>query len=48
MQFGIDKDILSQHKRAKGYNYEKEKIKYKDYPLIIPHNQIIYRNKETI
>ena len=47
MQFGIDKDILSQHKRAKGYNYEKEKIKYKDYPLIIPHNQIIYRNKET-
>lgn len=47
MQFGIDKDILSQHKRAKGYNYKKEQIKYKAYPLIIPKNQVRFRKRET-
>ena len=47
MQFGIDKDILSQHKRAKGYNYKSNKIKYKTYPLIIPSNQVRSRNKKT-
>ena len=43
MQFGIDKDILSQHKRAKGYTYKKEQIKYKNYPLIIPYKQVWMR-----
>src|SRR4030042_4674329 len=47
MQFGIDKDILSQHKRAKGRKYEKDRINYKDYPLVIPACQVRYRNKPT-
>ncbi len=47
MQFGIDKDILSQYKRYKGWYYDKNKIKYKEYPLIIPYNQIWFRNKNT-
>src|SRR3989339_770476 len=47
MMFGIDKGILSQHKRAKGYNYKKKQIKYKTYPLVIPKNQIRFRKKET-
>lgn len=47
MQFGIDKDILSQHKRAKGWYYEKEKIRYKTYPLVIPHIRVWYRHKDT-
>jgi len=47
MQFGIDKDILSQHKRAKGHNYKKDKIKYKTYPLVIPKIQIRFREKKT-
>jgi len=45
MQFGIDKNILSQHKRAKGYTYKK--IKYRNYPLVIPHKQARYRQKKT-
>ena len=47
MQFGIDKDILSQHKKSKGYHYKRNKIKYKAYPLIIPSTQVRYRNKNT-
>ena len=47
MIFGEDTDILSQHKRAKGWYYDKDKIKYKSYPLVIPHNQIWFRKKET-
>ncbi|HLC55761.1 MAG TPA: transposase [Candidatus Nanoarchaeia archaeon] len=47
MQFGIDKNILSQHKRAKGWYYAKDEIKYKDYPLVIPNEQIWFRNKKT-
>ncbi|MBS3107370.1 transposase [Candidatus Woesearchaeota archaeon] len=47
MQFGIDKNILSQHKRAKGYSYKNNSIKYKDYPLIIPYSQVRYRYKDT-
>ena len=47
MQFGIDKGILSQHKRAKGWYYDTKKIKYKDYPLVIPHKQIWFRKKNT-
>ncbi len=47
MQFSIDKDILSQHKRAKGWYYDKTKIKYKDYPLVIPYKQVWLRNKNT-
>jgi len=47
MQFGIDKDILSQHKRAKGWFYEKNKINYKDYPLVVPSGQVWFRKKET-
>lgn len=43
MIFGVDKEILSQHKRAKGYNYKIDKIKYKDYPMIIPKKQVAYR-----
>ena len=43
----IDKDILSQHKRAKGWYYDGAKIKYKDYPLVIPYNQVWLRNKNT-
>ena len=45
MQFGVDKGILSQHKRAKGYNYKI--IKYRTYPLVIPHNQVSFRIKKT-
>ena len=45
MQFGVDKDILSQHKRAKGYYYKK--IRYKTYPLVIPHTQVWYRKRDT-
>ena len=44
MIFGIDKDILSQHKRAK---FKYKKINYKSYPLIIPKNQIWFREKDT-
>jgi len=47
MIFGTDKDILSQHKRAKGWYYDAKKIKYKNYPLVIPHNQIWVRKKQT-
>ncbi len=47
MQFGIDIGILSQHKRAKGHYYKKEQINYKEYPLIIPHNQMLFRKKDT-
>ena len=47
MQFGIDKDILSQHKRAKGYTYKKDKIKYKSYPLVIPKERVRFRKKDT-
>ncbi len=47
MQFGIDRDILSQHKRAKGYFYKKQKIKHKDYPLIIPYKQVWFRKRST-
>ncbi|MBI4441465.1 hypothetical protein HY639_04815 [Candidatus Woesearchaeota archaeon] len=47
MIFGVDKDILSQHKRAKGYHYDKEVIKYKEYPLVVPHAQIHYRERST-
>lgn len=47
MQFGIDKGILSQHKRAKGYSYKKGQIKYKTYPMIIPYKQVWYRNRDT-
>ena len=43
MILGEDTDILSQHKRAKGYNYKLDQIKYKEYPLIIPKKQIRYR-----
>ncbi|MFH1971846.1 MAG: hypothetical protein ABIJ18_00025 [archaeon] len=45
MQFGVDNNILSQHKRAKGHYYKK--IQYKNYPLVIPKNQIRYRKKST-
>lgn len=47
MIFGTNTDILSQHKRAKGWYYNKYKIKYKDYPLIIPHNQMWFRRNKT-
>lgn len=47
MLFGVDKGILSQHKRAKGWYYDTKKIKYKNYPLVIPHNQIWIRKKQT-
>ncbi len=47
MQFGVDMDILSQYKRAKGWYYDKKEINYKDYPLVIPHNQMDFRRKET-
>src|SRR3989344_9482462 len=47
MQFNIDKDILSQHKMAKGWYYDKKKIKYKDYPLVIPNEYTWFRKKET-
>ena len=47
MQFGLDTDILSQHKRAKGYTYKKDKIKYKTYPLVVPSNQVRYRYRNT-
>jgi hypothetical protein len=47
MQFNVDKDILSQHKRAKGWYYDKNKIKYKDYPLVIPYKQVWLRNRNT-
>ena len=47
MQFNIDKDILSQHKRAKGWYYDAKKIKYKDYPLVIPKNYVWLRKKST-
>jgi len=45
MQFGLDLGILSQHKRAKGWKYKK--IKYKNYPLIIPKDRIRFRYKNT-
>jgi len=45
MQFGLDKDILSQHKRAKGFTYKK--IKYKTYPLVVPSKQVRYRYRHT-
>ncbi|MBI2671140.1 hypothetical protein HYX18_04160, partial [Candidatus Woesearchaeota archaeon] len=47
MQFNIDKDILSQHKRAKGWYYDTKKIKYKDYPLVIPKQQVWFRTRKT-
>lgn len=47
MQFNIDKDILSQHKRAKGWYYDAKKIKYKDYPLVIPKDFVWFRKKNT-
>src|SRR3989344_3471419 len=47
MQFGINKGILSQHMRAKGYYYKKGKIQYKDYPLVIPGKQVWFRRRET-
>ncbi len=47
MQFGIDKGILSQHKRAKGHYYKQDKIKYKNYPLVIPKNQASFRTRKT-
>ena len=47
MLFGVDKDILSQHKRAKGWYYDTKRIKYKDHPLVIPHNQMWVRKKQT-
>ena len=47
MIFGIDHKILSQYKRAKGYTYKKEEIKYKSYPLVIPHGSVSFREQET-
>ena len=47
MQFGIDPGILSQHKAAKGHYYQKDSIKYKDYPLVVPHCMVWYRFKNT-
>ena len=47
MIFGEDSDILSQHKRAKGWYYDKNNIKYKEYPLVVPYNQVQFRKKET-
>ncbi len=47
MLFGVDTDILSQHKRAKGWYYDTKEIKYKDHPLVIPHKQIWVRKKQT-
>ncbi len=47
MQFGIDKGILSQHKRAKGHKYKKNQIKYKDYPLVVPYKQVWFRKRNT-
>jgi putative transposase len=47
MQFGIDKDILSQHKRAKGHTFKKDQIKYKEYPLVIPKKQVWYRHNDN-
>jgi putative transposase len=45
MQFGIDKGILSQYKRAKNWYYKK--IHYKTYPMIIPKKQVWFRFRKT-
>lgn len=47
MQFGVNIGILSQHMRAKGYNYKLDKIKYRDYPLVIPGKQVWFRKQDT-
>ena len=47
MQFGVDPGILAQHKSAKGYKYKKDVIRYKDYPVVIPHTSVWYRQRST-
>ena len=47
MQFGINRGILSQHMRAKGYYYKRDRILYRDYPLVIPGKRVWFRKRGT-